>query len=689
MGVSSNQVNRLDRYGMTEPVFISYASADALLANRVCDFLEQHGTPCWIAPRNVRPGDLYADAIVKAINACPLLIVILSRTSVSSGHVLREVERASAKQRPLISLRLDSVALPPAMEYFLSASHWLDASDGNLDGALTQLADALQHHVGELSQGSAGVDRLTGMRGGAPHRDPPRGGSWRLGRTTIVASCVAIVLGLAYIASRKLWPTSTANVAAAPAMPAVVGAQPEFSPPPHSLAVLPFVNLSGNPSDEYFSDGVSVELLDSLARVRDLQVVARTSSFSFRDKGLDIIQIAHKLNVGAILEGSIRKEGKHVRIAANLINAATGFRLWSESFDREMKDVLQLQTEIATAVTSALQAKLFTDSAGLLELGGTRNSQAFDAYLKGEGLVGKPFDVASMREQFAAYDEAIRLDPKFAKAYVAKALAEIIYAGNSATASGARDTFAMALSNARTAVALAPDLGEAHSALGFALDAGFQDYAAAAVEYERAVALAPGNSHVLAMAARFLSEIGRSEAAVAQARRAVILDPLNVGTYRILGLVLLYTHHFAESVQAFDHALSINPQAVQAAANRGLALVALGELDRARESCASPPVDWLSHLCLAITFQKMHHETDAQAAMQALRAAAADDNDQAYQYAQVYTQWGDKQQALNWLETAYRIRDPGLLQLKVDVFMDPIRTEPRFQSVLAKMQFPD
>jgi TolB-like protein/tetratricopeptide (TPR) repeat protein len=682
MGETSN---RLDT-GPSRPVFISYASADAVIANRVCEFLERHTTPCWIAPRNVRAGELYADAIVKAINACPVLIVILSERAVSSGHVLREVERASAKQRPLISLRLDLAALPPAMEYFLSASHWLDASDGNIERALEQLIGALRHHAGD-SSGSVAIAPVTAARPASAHGEHTRAGrTSRLGRPAIWVSCAAFALCLAYIAARKWWPAAPQVATGATAR---TQARPEFSPPPHSVAVLPFVNLSGDSKDDYFSDGLSVELLDSLARIRDLQVVARTSSFSFKDKSLDIIEIAHRLNVGALLEGSIRKEGKHVRIAANLIDAKTGFRLWSESFDRDMQDVLTLQTEIATAVTSALQAKLFTDGAALLELGGTRNPQAFDAYLRGAGLEGKPLDETSTRVQFAAYDEAIRLDPKFARAYVAKALAEANYAGNSATPSGARDTFATALANARTAVALAPELGEAHSVLAFVLDAGFQDYPAAALEHERAMALAPGNSRVLTMAARFFSEIGRSNAAVTHARRAVVLDPLNSGAYRILGLVLLYTHHYAESVQAFDHALSLNPQAVQATANRGLALVALGNFAAARESCSAPPVDWLNHLCLAIAWQKLHREAEAQAEMAALRAAASDETDLAYQYTQVYAQWGNKDQALTWLDTAYRIRDPGLLQLKVDFLVNPIRAEPRFQSVLAKLKFPD
>lgn len=683
MGESSSAVDDLKAADPTAPVFISYASADATVAHRVCELLENRGIACWIAPRNVRPGDLYADAILQAINACRMLIVILSASAVASGHVLREVERASAKNRPLISLRIAPVTLPPALEYFLSASHWLDAADGRVERALPQLIEAVQGHL----LFAAGGDTSAAATTPAGAANTPLDAGLRnssAGRRALWAAGIALLATIGFLLADKLRaPPPAAAVLAPAAAPAA------FAPAPHSLAVLPFVNLSGDARDEYFSDGLSVELLDSLARIRDLQVVARTSSFAFKNKSLEVTDIARRLNVGAILEGSIRKVGKHVRIAANLVNARTGFRLWSNSFDRDLTDILSLQTEIATAVTTALQAALFADTASLLELGGTKNSQAFDAYLRGERLVGSPLDDAGTRVQFAAYDEAIRLDPQFAKAYVAKALAEVIFATNTAASADARASFEQAREAARHAVALAPDLGEAHSALGFVLDAGFQDYAGAAAEHERALTLSPGNSHVLLMSARFLSEIGRSDAAVRNAQRAVVLDPINAGAYRVLGLVLLYTRRYADAITAYDRALSINPRAVQVTANRGLALLALGQSTAARDSCATPPLDWLSHLCLAIAWHRLAREADAQQEMSALRASAADETDQAYQYAQVYAQWGDSGAALQWLETAYRARDPGLLQLKVDFLLDPVRREPRFDSLLARLKFPD
>jgi TolB-like protein/tetratricopeptide (TPR) repeat protein len=637
----------------------------------VCDCLESHGIGCWIAPRNVRPGDLYADAIVHAINACRILVVIISGDSVVSGHVFREVERAGAKNRPIISLRIDAAALPPALEYFLSASHWLDAGHGDVDRALPQLIDALRGHIGETRGPPAGA------AGSAQLSNP---------KPLLLGLTLALVLTAAYFLAHGLRRPQAAVVAPPPVS---APARPSFSPPAHSVAVLPFENLSGDPKDEYFSDGLSVELLEALATIRDLQVAARTSSFSFKGKAFEVTEIARRLNVGAVLEGSIRKDGKRVRIAANLIDARSGFGLWSNSFDRDLKDVFRLQSEIAAAVTGALQATLMADTAVTVELGGTRNPQAFDAYLRGERMVGMPLDAAGTSAQFAAYDEAIRLDPQFARAYVSKAFAEVIEASNGATTAAVGEDFAKARESAERAVALAPDLGEAHSALGFVLDSGYQNYAAAAAEHERALALAPGNSRVLLLSARFLSEIGRGEAAVADARRAVVLDPLNAAAYRILGLVLLYSHRYRDAVQAYDHALSINPQAVQAAANRGIALAALGEFATARQSCELPPLDWLSHTCLAIVLHHLGRDADAKAELALLRATGADETDQAYQYAQIFAQWGDHAQSLDWLDTAYQVHDPGLLQLKVDWLMDPIRREPRFGPILARMKFPD
>jgi TolB-like protein len=201
-----------------------------------------------------------------------------------------------------------------------------------------------------------------------------------------------------------------------------------FAPSPHSIAVLPFVNMSRDKEQEYFSDGLTEELLNSLAEVNELQVAARTSAFSFKGKDTDIGTIARKLNVASVLEGSVRRSGNTVRVTTQLINAVTGFHLWSHTYDRDLGDVLKLETEIADAVASALKVSLLGEVATKIELGGTRNPAAFDAYLRGRKSDMEQRSGKDVQTAIAAYTEAIGLDPNYALAFANRSLALSLYA---------------------------------------------------------------------------------------------------------------------------------------------------------------------------------------------------------------------------------------------------------------------
>src|SRR5207302_1591471 len=239
-----------------------------------------------------------------------------------------------------------------------------------------------------------------------------------------------------------------------------------FAPPLHSIAVLPFVNMSGDKEQEYFSDGLTEEILNSLARVNELQVSARTSAFSFKGKDVKIGTIARELNVGAILEGSVRRSGHTVRVTAQLNNAVTGFHLWSQTYDRDLSDVLKLQTEIANAVASALKVTLLGGVATKIEAGGTRNPAAFDAYLRAAKLDREGQNDKDLQAAIAGYTEAIHLDPEYALGYADRSLAFRSFGNNSTTSPGARrNYYNKAEVDARKAVALAPDLAEGHLAL--------------------------------------------------------------------------------------------------------------------------------------------------------------------------------------------------------------------------------
>jgi TolB-like protein/Tfp pilus assembly protein PilF len=651
-------------------IFISYASQDIVAANKVCAALEAAGLPCWIAPRDVRPGEPYAAAIVEAINACHLLVLVLTKNAIDSRHVLREVERASSKNRSVLSIRLDAAELPPELEYFLSANHWLDASGGTLESVLPALIESVR-----------GRARTDARAAATPAVGAPA--SRRLNRPLIALAAVVVAV-LGYFAFDKLWLSRrlTAGTTGTGA-PSAISA-PAFAPPPHSIAVLPFVNMSGDPKQDYFSDGMSEELLNSLASVRELQVAARTSSFSFKGSGTNVSDIARQLNVGAILEGSVRKDGGRVRITAQLINAVTGFHLWSQTYDRELRNVLALQTDIASAVTKALQATLLNDVSAVVELGGTRDPRAFDAYLRGRGI--KEVSKETSLAEIAAYDEAIRLDPAYAKAYIGKANALGGYAGSYEPAATARTLVEKSHTIAEKAVQLAPDLAEAHLALASSYDGGLLDFAHGKTEYERAQALAPGDARVLGAYADFLARMGRADEAVATAQRAVTLDPLNASSYDHLGYVLLFGHRNREAIAAFDHALSLDPNIHWAHGMRGLAFLGLGEFEAARQSCTTPPLSWVGQLCIAIAYDKLGRKAEAQAQLTQMKTESGDA--MAYQFASIYAQWGDVASALDWLDTAFRLKDPGFAWLKVDTLLDPLRKERRFQDIEAKLNFP-
>jgi TolB-like protein/lipoprotein NlpI len=370
-----------------------------------------------------------------------------------------------------------------------------------------------------------------------------------LGVSAAALAAILATVGYALYRESRAQVAVGAKTLAVLAAPSQASAMAAFAPPAHSIAVLPFVNLSGDKEQEYFSDGLTEELLNSLAEIDGLQVAARTSSFSFIEHP-DIATVAHKLNVGAVLEGSVRHSGRTVRITAQLINAVTGFHLWSKTYDRDLGDVLKLQTEIASAVASALKVTLLGDVAAKVELGGTRNPAAFDAYLRGAKADSSIRDTKDLPAAIAAYTEAIRLDPHYALAFAARSIALSYVAGDAATPGAMREGYDKAQADAHQALALAPDLAQAHLASAYVSDQNL-DFTQASEAYERAVVLAPGSAQALRLSGRFAALMGHFDAGIATARRAVVLDPLARESHARLGQALYAARRYEEAVAAF------------------------------------------------------------------------------------------------------------------------------------------
>jgi TolB-like protein/Tfp pilus assembly protein PilF len=670
-------------------VFLSYASQDAEAAQRICETLRTAGIEVFLDQSELRGGDAWDQKIRREIHDCALFIPVISANTASRHEGYFRLEWDLADQRSHMMARSRVFVVPVCLDATTEIAadvpesfqrvQWTRLPGGETSLSFVERIKRLLSP--ELSPASAVSRAAPGLR------EPVRASS-RSKPVLLAIVAVVVSAALAYFVADRFWvsrhPGSPAGDTASrtPAEPAASA----FNPPPHSIAVLPFVNLSGDKEQEYFSDGLTEELLNSLAAINELQVAARTSAFSFKGKDTDIGTIARKLNVGAVLEGSVRRSSHTVRITAQLIDAVTGFHLWSKTYDRDLGDVLKLQTEIATAVADALKVTLLADTATKIELGGTRNSAAFDAYLHATKAAdtggGKNYLIA-----VAAYTEAIHLDPNYALAFAGRSFAQSLYASQSAARSEVRPYFDKALADAHQAIALAPELAEGHVALGFYLANGALDLKQAFDELERARALAHGAATVLRVSGLFAIMAGRIEAGIADLRRAVTLDPLNALTHHLLGFGLYLAHRYEEARAANAEAISLDPELLRAYAFNGLTDYQLGNLARARATCEARPDYWGTQWCLALTYEKLGRHADAQAAVAKIQAMQGDTS--AYQYSTIYAQWGDTPKALEWLESSMRLRDPGLSLLRTDPLMDPLRKEPRYQAIERELKFPD
>jgi serine/threonine-protein kinase len=460
-----------------------------------------------------------------------------------------------------------------------------------------------------------------------------------------------------------------------------------FNPPPHSVAILAFANMSGDPAQEYFSDGLSEELIDLLSRVRPLHVVGRTSSFSFKGKPATIGEIARTLNVGAVLEGSVRRQGTKLRIIAELNDAKTGYQLWSRAFDRDQGDLLHMQTEIASDVSAALEVTLLGDEAVKLAQGGTDNPTAFDEFLKGVRAV-RENTIESYHAAIAYFDSAIRIDPGFALAYSGRANAESFLA-MIGPYSGTAEVHSMlvdALASADRGVALAPGVGETHAARGFVLSQGLLDFTGGFQELTVAQAETPGQATIEMIYANVAVSVGKVQEAVAAAYRAVTLDPLRQDTWGCLGFILFEARQYDASINALQHARSVaNILPPQFLFELGLGLLMQGKPEAARQICSTTS-EWEGAACLAVAYHALGKKAEASAELAKLRAILGDTG--AYNYACIYAQWGQPADALTWLKRAVELKDPGLGDLMTDPTLDPIRGEPGFRDIQRSLSLP-
>jgi TolB-like protein/Flp pilus assembly protein TadD len=450
--------------------------------------------------------------------------------------------------------------------------------------------------------------------------------------------------------------------------------------PDKSIAVLPLINESGDPKDEYFSDGLSEELIAALAQISGLKVIGRSSSFRFKDRKEEPRTIGEKLGVSTLLDGTVRKQGDRVRIVAELVNAADGIQLWTQTFDRQLKDIFAVQEEIAKAVANSLKVTLLgSDSA---QKNAPKNVEAHNAYLQGHFHLLRR-NVEDYRKAITYYDQAIELDPEYALAYAERAEAWA-FTGD---LTGQRLTaYPKARSDAEKAVAIAPELAEARAALGFVRCLVDWKFAEGLAELKRAKELSPANPTANDLLARIIVYLGRFDEAERQARHAVELDPLSTVTQGNLARVLFYAGKLDEADAAARRAAELQPAG--ASSHRWQVLIAAqrGDGKTALREAQLEPDEGYRRFELAVAQYVVGDRQAADSALADLLAKAREGF--AYQIAEVYAVRGEKDKAFEWLQISFDDRDAGMLSLSVDPLLRGLRDDPRYKNVLAKLGLP-
>jgi TolB-like protein len=634
-------------------VFISYASHDAEMAQTVCSALEAAGLPCWLAPRDVKPGAQYADAIVRAINEAKTVVLVLSGSAVGSSHVGREVERAASKRKPIIPFRVDAATLNPELEYFLSNSQWIEVPKLGMPAALARLKEA-------VGQGSAPLAQAVPSR---------RSGG--VGKRVGVAAAVLVAIGVVVVLSQHYW--SSSHNAAQPATVAMVD---------KSIAVLPFVDMSEKKDQEYFSDGLSEELIDMLTKVPQLRVPARTSSFFFKGKQTTIADIAKALAVAHVLEGSVRKSGNTLRVTAQLIRVDNGYHVWSETYDRKLDDIFKIQDEIAEAVVAALRVHLLTvqQRSPKNELH-TENFEAYDLYLQGKQSYNQA-DVAGYQRAVTAFQAAIALDPGYAAAYADLALAQYWLSDQTGGIPG----YESALADAEKAVALAPGLAAGYSARGFVRAVYRLDFAGGQADLDKAVALNPGDAWVLHRSAILLGILGNLPKAIARDEQALALDPLSAEICMRLAFFLVADQQLARARPLYEKALAIAPHFILPQYHLGELELLEGQPERALATFRQLTGEEFSLIGQAKAEYSLGHRDVSQRLLEQLIAKKPTPT---FAIASVYAWRGEKDKAFQWAERAITEREVGITWLKIDFDFRGLREDPRYKALLKKMNLPE
>ena len=619
-------------------LFLSYAHADEARATKLAKALGDAGYDVWWDAL-IEGGTAYAKTINEALESADIVLVLWSAASVESDWVRDEAALGRDRNR-LVPLLLDRVKPPLGFRQyqFINFRSWRGRRDTPQFVALERaIAVAAGHEAPARAARQPRISRRTALIAGSI------GGA-------------AAIYGATFLFIDRDWLKDGDD-------------QP-------SIAVMPFKNLSSD-DEAYFSQGLTEEIRAALVRIEALQVAAAASSEKAGEEQEDAQSVARELGVGFLLTGSVRRSGDMLRIATELTDGETGYSLWSNTVDRKLNDIFAVQREIARMVASALSIRIATDQPAP---GGTGSIDAYEHYLKGKSLFGLARDEATDRQALAHFELAIAADPRFALARAARARTLASLASAAVEPGQLTRLYGDAIAEAQRAVELAPNLAEAHLALGYGLFAGRLDVRGARPSYDRAFQLGRGNADILLLYALYCSRAARAGEAHSAIQRALALDPINARVHRAAGSIDYAARRYEEALPPLRRALQLNPQISNAHALIAFCLTQLGRLKEARAEFAAEPTEFFRLTGLAIVEQKLGNRAAADKAYADLVQSMGDGA--LYQHAQILAQWGKPDEAVAKLWKARRLGDSGLTYLATDPLLDPVQRHPEFIKLL-------
>ena len=671
-------------------VFVSYASQDAEAAARICDALRAGGIEVWFDQSELRGGDVWDQKIRREIHDCALFIPVISGNTASRHEGYFRLEWDLADQRSHMMARSRVFVVPVCLDTTTEAAadvpesfkrvQWTRLCGGDAPPAFVErirrLLSPAAFHAPEGVRPLAAPASHAAAASRQPVSSPTTPPQMR---SVLLLIAAVAVIGLGYFAVDKfVLPKREAGTKLASAPPAQADTPVQI--PQKSIAVLPFVDMSEKHDQEYFSDGLSEELLDLLAKTEGLEVIARTSSFYFKGKQVTITEIANTLHVANLLEGSVRKAGRTMRVTAQLIRARDGVHLWSDTYDRDVKDVFKVQDDIAAAVVKALQLKLLSNAAKAESE--PHNTEAYSLYLQGQYFARRASDV-DVERGIASLKQAISLAPDFAPAHAELAGA---YLYVHTFGSGAPGSLDRATAEANEALRLDPSLRLAQD-LRSNLAIILWDWAAAKAQLDASLASAPRDPEALFRRGTLARALGHPDEALVYCRKALELDPLRVGYHVQLAMLLDALGRPDEARNTAETAIAISPTVSKAHLLIGLIELNSGHLEAASAAMEREPGEYYRLEGQAIVAFATKRVAESDAALTRLIETYQDTA--AVQIAQAYAYRGERAKALDWVERAAVQRDPGIINIKTDPMFAGLREDTRYKAVLRKMNLPE